>query len=95
MSEQDEVKVEVVIDEVDVNRLVDVEKGLKAAGDQLDKVSGTILRLTREQDAYYEQERVFATQLDQRRKELIERYKLDDKRQWKIDLKTRKVIYFS
>jgi hypothetical protein len=84
---------EVVIDEVDFNELLELEKAARTTEEQLNKLAGTIFRLAKDQDAYHAHERTLNGQIDTKRKDLIRRYKVNEKRQWKIDINTRKVVY--
>lgn len=84
---------EVVIDEVDFNDLLELERALRGAEDQLNKLSGALFRMAKDQEVLLVHERQLNADIDAKRKDLIKRYKLDDKRQWRVDINTRKVVY--
>lgn len=84
---------DVIIDEVDFNELLEFERAIRNTEAQLEKVSGTIFRLTQDQGTIYAHERSLNAQIEVKRKELNKRYKLDEQRSWKVDLNTRKIVY--
>ncbi len=84
---------EVVIDEVDFNELLELEQAARTTEEQLNKLSGALFRMSKDQETYLAHERKLNGDIDAKRKDLIKRYKLDDKRQWRIDIKSRKVVY--
>lgn len=84
---------EVVIAEVDFNELLELEKATKQTADQFDKVAGNIERLRRDLEVYGNHERTLNEQINAKRNALIKRYQLDEKRQWRIDFNTRRVVY--
>lgn len=93
MQATDVLVTEIIVDEHDFNELLELEKTVGQTEDQFNKLSGSIKRLEKELDLYYNHEKTLRSQIDLKRKDLVKRYKLDDKRQWKIDINTRKVLY--
>lgn len=94
--ENNEVKnenVEIVLEEMDFNESMELQKALENTKIQLDKIAGHIFRLTKEQEVYFNHERNLMVELDNKRKELIKRYKINEKQEWKVDPNTRKVKY--
>lgn len=84
---------DIVIDEVDFNDLLDLEKAARTTEEQLNKLSGAIYRYSKEQDLFYAHEKKLNTEIDNKRKDLVKRYRLDEQKQWKIDINSRKVVY--
>lgn len=84
---------DIAIDQVDFDELATLEQSIRGAEEQLNRVSGLMYRLSKDQDTLFTHERGLAAQLDSKRKEIVRRYKLDDTRQWKIDVNTRKIVY--
>jgi len=82
-----------VIDEVDFNELLELEKAVKQTADQFNTIAGNIKRLEKDLDLYHNHEKTINGQIDLKRKDLIKRYKIDDQRQWRIDVNSRKVVY--
>lgn len=86
---------EVVIAEVDFNELLEIEKAIRQTEDQFNKLAGNVKRLEKDLEVYYNHEKNLNAQIDTKRRELVKRYKLDEQRQWRIDINTRKVVYQS
>lgn len=86
---------EIVIGEVDFNDLLDLERAARGTEEELNKLAGTIFRLSKNQELYLAKERELNASIDVKRKELVKRYKVSEQRQWKIDINTRKVVYSS
>jgi hypothetical protein len=84
---------DVVIDEVDFNELLEYEKAARNTEEQLNKLSGSMFRLTKDQELLYNHEKKVNAEIELKRKDLIKRYKLDEQKSWKIDINSRKVIY--
>lgn len=84
---------EIFIEEVDFNELLELERSVKQTEEQFNRIAGNIERLKKDLDVYFNHERTLNTQIDGKRKELIKRYKLNEARQWRIDINTRKVVY--
>lgn len=84
---------EVVIAEVDFNELLELEKATRQTEEQFNKIAGSIERLKRDLDAYHNHEKSLNEQINVKRKDLVRRNKIDDSRQWRIDINTRKVVY--
>lgn len=84
---------EIVIAEVDFNDLLELEKATKQTAEQFDKVAGNVERLKRDLEVYGNHERNLNDQINTKRNALIKRYQLDEKRQWRIDFNTRRVVY--
>src|SRR6478736_4445394 len=83
---------DVVIAEVDFNELLDLEKGIRQTEEQFNKLAGSVRRLEKDLEVYYNHEKSLNAQIDAKRRELIKRYKLDEQRPWRIDINTRKVV---
>lgn len=86
---------DIVIGQGDIEELMKLEQEIKSTGDQLDKLSGAITRMTADQQLYVSHERNLAGQMDAKRKDVMKRYKIDEKRNWQIDVNTRKIVYSS
>lgn len=86
---------EIVIVEVDFNELLELEKATRQTEEQLNKIAGSIYRLNKDMDVYHNHEKTLNEQINVKRKDLIRRYKIDETRQWRIDLSSRKVVYQS
>ena len=86
---------EIVIAEVDFNELLELEKATRQTEEQLNKLAGSAYRLQKDLELYHNHERTLNGQIDTKRKELIKRYRIDEQRQWRIDINNRKVVYQS
>lgn len=84
---------DIVVADVDFNELLELEKAVKQTADQFDKIAGNIERLKRDLDLFHNHERTINTQIESKRKELVKRYQIDEKRQWRIDFTSHKVVY--
>jgi hypothetical protein len=84
---------DVVIDELDFNELLELEKAARATEEQLNKLAGIVYRYSKEQELYYNHEKKLNAEIDTKRKDLLKRYRLDEQRPWKIDINSRKVVY--
>ncbi len=93
--ESSQTAADVVIDELDFNDLLELEKVARTTEEQLNKISGAMFRLSQDQEVFYNHEKKINAEIDTKRKDLLKRYKLDEQRQWKIDINTRKVVYSS
>lgn len=87
------VEQDIVIADVDFNELLELEKAARQTEEQFNKLSGNLKRLEKDLEVYYNHEKNLNSQIETKRKELIKRYKLDEQRQWRIDINTHKVIY--
>jgi len=83
----------VVIDEVDFNELLELEKAVRQTEDQFNKLAGGIKRMEKDLEVYFAHEKNLNGQMDAKRKDLIKRYKIDEQRQWRIDINNRKIVY--
>jgi hypothetical protein len=88
-----EVEPEIVINEMDFNELLDMERALRQTEEQFNKIAGTIKRLEKDLDVYNNNERALTAQIDSKRKDFVKLYRLDEQRPWKIDINTRKIVY--
>jgi len=88
------VQPEIVIADVDFNELLELEKAVKQTAEQFDKISGNIERLKYDLSVYHNHEVALNEQMNTKRKELIRRYQIDEKRQWRIDYTSHRVVYF-
>ena len=86
---------DIVIDLLDFDELLELEKVTKQTEEQFNRIAGSIKRLEKDLDLYHNQEKTLNNQIDLKRKELIKRYKINEKRQWRIDITTRKIVYQS
>lgn len=84
---------EIVLAEVDFNELLELEKETQLAQEQLNKLSGAIFRIQKDQETIYNHEKTLGIKIETKKRELLKRYKIDEAKQWKVDLNTRKVIY--
>lgn len=84
---------DIIIDEVDFNEFLEMNRNSEKIIDQLNQLCGTIYRLKKDQESYYVHEKTLNNQIDIKRKELVKRYKLDEQRLWAIDISTHKVVY--
>ncbi len=84
---------DIVLSDKDFASLLEFEKIIKAIEEQLDKTSGNIFRLQKEQEALFAHSRKVAEDVINKRKEVSDIYKLNDKLHWKIDINTKKIIY--
>lgn len=84
---------DIIIDEVDYNELLELEKANKDAATQLNVLSGAIFRMSKDQEICLNNEKNILIQIEAKRKELIKRYKIDDQKKWQIDMKSRMIIY--
>jgi hypothetical protein len=82
-----------IMAELDFNELLEFEKTLKSVEEQLNRISGVVYRLTKDQEALYNSEKNIMSNINVKRKELVKRYNLDDKRNWKVDINSRKIVY--
>lgn len=81
------------LDEVDFNELVEVERNVRTVEARLDKSAGLRARLLKEMETLYNQEQALLGALENKRKDLIKRYKIDDKKEWMVDVNTHQVVY--
>lgn len=84
---------DITLDEIDFKEAGGLQKALTETQEKIDRIAGYIFRLTKEKERLFTHEMALINELDNRRKELIKRYKLDEKRNWKIDPNTKKIVY--
>ena len=84
---------EVFIDEIDFNELLELEQLFRQTEGQFDKIAGTAARLKKDLEIVYNNERALNNQMENKRAELVKRYRIDGKRSWVIEIGTRKVVY--
>lgn len=85
----------IIVESVDFDELLELERAVKNTEEQLNRIAGMVYRLAKDQETFYSHERNLAAQIEAKRKDLIKRYKIDEKRQWKIDINTRDIVYTS
>lgn len=86
-------EVDIIIDEDDFNEILELEKVLKSVQEQLNKLSGAMYRLSKDQESLFVNEKNLFTNIESKRKELAKIYKLNDKKNWHVDINSRKVVY--
>lgn len=84
---------ESVLDELDFQELVELENALTNTKASVDKLAGNVVRLKRDIEIYHDHEKTLNAKMEEKRQELIRRYKIDATKNWKIDANSRKVVY--
>lgn len=84
---------DIIINQHDFNELVNAEKDRNEFALKLDRISGEIYRLKKDQETLHAIERNKTLAVEQKLQEIVKRHDIDPKKQWTIDYTTRKVIY--
>lgn len=84
---------EMIVDDLDFNELFILEQELMQLENNLNKLAGTILRLSKDQETILMAEKNKKLQIEQRKQDLIRRHGIDQARRWRIDRGSKRVIY--